>query len=86
VEEVLGRKLVALLEFRNERRHLPDWLRSVAPEVDAIVALDDGSSDGSAAIVEEQPALLDLIRLPPRADDRRDGAANRRALHEAVGR
>jgi glycosyltransferase involved in cell wall biosynthesis len=40
-------RLICVTPFRNERRYLADFLANVAPQVDGIVALDDGSSDGS---------------------------------------
>ena len=45
-------KLIALLTFKNEEWILPAYLSSVAPAVDEIVAIDDGSTDGSRALVE----------------------------------
>jgi glycosyltransferase involved in cell wall biosynthesis len=63
-------------------RHLPGYLANVAPQVDGIVALDDGSSDGSAELLESSTAVLELIRRPrdrPAWDER----GNLRALVEA---
>ena len=45
-------RLLALLAARDEMEQLPAWLRNIAPHVDGIVALDDGSRDG--------------LRCPPR--------------------
>jgi hypothetical protein len=46
-------KLVALLLFKNEEWILPAYLSSVAPVVDEIIAIDDGSLDESRRLVEE---------------------------------
>jgi hypothetical protein len=45
-------KLVALLPFKNEEWILPTYLSSVSPVVDEVVAIDDGSSDGSRRLLE----------------------------------
>jgi hypothetical protein len=45
-------KLIALLPFKDEEWILPAYLSSVAPVVDEIVAIDDGSTDRSRALVE----------------------------------
>ena len=57
--------LVALLQARDEERDLPGWLANVAPCVDAIVALDDGSTDKTAALLESHPKVARLLRNPP---------------------
>lgn len=72
-------RLLALLAVRDGMRHLPGFLRNVAPQVDGIVALDDGSSDGSAGFLAGHDAVLELLRNPP---DRPvwDEVGNHRAL------
>lgn len=57
-------RLVALLAVRDGMRYLPGFLRNVVPQVDGIVALDDGSSDGSAELLAAHDAVLELIRNP----------------------
>ncbi|MCX5578133.1 glycosyltransferase family 2 protein [Kaistia terrae] len=57
-------RLVVLLQARNEQRFLPGWLENVAPAVDGIIALDDGSEDATAEILAGHPKLIQLIRNP----------------------
>src|SRR4051812_26875775 len=40
-------RMLALLAVRDEMAYLPGWLDNVAGQVDGVVALDDGSADGS---------------------------------------
>lgn len=78
-----GIRLLALLAVRDEMRFLPGFLANVAPQVDGIIALDDGSSDGSAAALESHPDVMELLRVPvdrPRWDE----VANHRALISAA--
>lgn len=78
------RRALALLAFRDERRYLPGWLANVVPHVDGVVALDDGSTDGSPDLLAAHPAVLELIRRPPGDPDAWDDAANHRLLVEAA--
>jgi hypothetical protein len=76
-------RLLALLAFRDEMRFLPDYFESIRPRVDGIVALDDGSVDGSAEFVGAQPEVLELIRRSRREGHLWDDAGNHRRLVEA---
>ncbi len=76
-------RLVALLAVRDGMRHLPGFLRNVAPHVDGIIALDDGSSDGSAELLERHEAVIELLRNP-RERPAWDEVGNHRALVAAA--
>ncbi|MEZ5831262.1 MAG: glycosyltransferase family 2 protein [Dongiaceae bacterium] len=57
--------VIALLQAKNEQRFLQGWLENVAPSVDGIVALDDGSSDATAEILRSHPKTLEVLSNPP---------------------
>lgn len=57
-------RLLAVASFRNETRFLQGFLKNVSEQVDGIVALDDGSTDNTFAILNSNPAVLDIIRIP----------------------
>ncbi len=81
-------RIVCVLQLRNEARCLPGCLDHLRGHVDGIVALDDGSTDGTADILRREPMLLELLSNPP-CDD---GAhvwhenENKRRLLEAARR
>ena len=77
-------RLLAMLAFRDEMRFLPDYFANLRPHVDGIVALDDGSRDGSGEYVAAQPEVLHLLRQPARTPHVWDDAANHRRLVEAA--
>jgi glycosyltransferase involved in cell wall biosynthesis len=51
-------KIIGLLPFRDEAWILPACLSSLSRVVDEIVAIDDGSADGSRAMVEASGAQV----------------------------
>jgi len=77
--------LVCLLPVRNGARDLPGYLESAARFADAVVALDDGSTDDTRAILEREP-LVKVVLANPRRDSYVgwDDAANRKRVLEAA--
>ncbi|MEP7334250.1 MAG: hypothetical protein ABI717_00585 [Actinomycetota bacterium] len=76
-------RLFALVAVRDGMRHLPGLLANIAPHVDGVVALDDGSRDGSAEFLEGRPEVVELIRNPAERP-RWDEVANHRQLVAAA--
>lgn len=57
-------KIIGLLQFRNEERYIRGWLENIAPAVDGIVAVDDGSTDETWNIISAHAKTLEVIRRP----------------------
>jgi len=57
-------KIIGLLQARNEERFIKGWLENIAPAVDGIVALDDGSTDDTYKILASHPKTLEIIQNP----------------------
>jgi hypothetical protein len=64
-------------------RFLPGYLASLAPNVDGIVALDDGSTDGTHELLQSSPHVLEVVRVPPDRP-RWDEVGNHRQLVQAA--
>lgn len=79
-------RVLALLQCHNERAYLADYIENVTQHVDGIVALDDGSTDGSADFLAAQRGVVEVLRLPPRTPHTWDEPRNRRLLIEAACR
>jgi hypothetical protein len=62
-EALLGKKhlLVGLTRVRNEALLLPDTLDYLAPQVDAIVAYDDASTDATVEILRAHPKVALIV-------------------------
>lgn len=61
-------RVVCLLPARDAAAHLPAWFESVSRFADAVVALDDGSVDGTAELLDAHPMVEVLLRNPVRRD------------------
>lgn len=78
--------LVALLPVRNGALDLAGWFESVARFCDAVVALDDGSTDATAELLEAHPLVRVVLRNPRRESYVGwDDAENRQRLVDAAG-
>jgi glycosyltransferase involved in cell wall biosynthesis len=78
-------KLVCLLPVRNGELDLPDYFASVERFADGIIALDDGSTDGTRELLERHPLVIRVLTSPPRSDYQGwDDAGNRNRLLEAA--
>jgi glycosyltransferase involved in cell wall biosynthesis len=80
-----GHRLVCLLPARNCAGDLPDYLDSVSRFADAIVALDDGSTDETRSVLAAHP-IVRIILSNPRRDGHSgwDDSANRNRLLAAA--
>ena len=77
--------LVCLLPARNAEADLDGYFAAIAGVCDAVIALDDGSTDETAAALERHPLVKILLRNPRRDDYRGwDDAANRNRLLDAA--
>ena len=78
-------RLVVMVPARNAAADLPGFLESVARFADAVVALDDGSTDDTAAILDAHPLVHTVLRNPRRESyEGWDDAANRNRLLAAA--
>jgi glycosyltransferase involved in cell wall biosynthesis len=77
--------ITCLLPARNAAADVPAYLASAAAVADRVIALDDGSTDATAELLEESPLVERLLRNPVRPGySGWDDAANRRRLLEAA--
>src|SRR3972149_5203114 len=78
-------RLVVLPPVRNGAGLLDGWFAAVAPFADAVVALDDGSTDDTPAILESHPLVAAVLTHPRRTGfDQWDAHATRPELLRAA--
>lgn len=85
IRGLAGPTVVSLLPVRNGAADLHEHLASVARFADAVVALDDGSTDDTRGILEASP-LVQVVLANPRRESYAgwDDAANRNRLLAAA--
>ncbi len=82
----MAQRLIVLVPVRNAAPDLPGLFDSVRPFCDGIVALDDGSSDGSRELLDREPLVKTVLTNPVRSSyDGWDDAGNRNRLLAAAG-
>jgi len=75
-------RIAAVMQLRNEAQWLPGCLDHLRGHVDAILALDDGSTDATAALLGREPSLADRLTNPPSPDHVWRERDNKRRLIE----
>ena len=77
--------VLALLPARNCAGLLPGWFESISRVADAVVALDDGSTDDTARLLREHPLVVEVLSNPPQEGfaDWDDGKNRNRLLSAA---
>jgi glycosyltransferase involved in cell wall biosynthesis len=82
-----GPRVVCLLPARNAAADLPGYLESAGRMADAVVALDDGSTDETAELLEASP-LVELVLSNPEREGYGgwNDARNREWLLDAAAR
>jgi glycosyltransferase involved in cell wall biosynthesis len=78
-------RLLAVAAVRDEAPALPGLLRNLSAHVDGIVALDDGSSDGSLRLLQECPEVLQVLRNPVDRPSWDESGDFRRLVAAALG-
>jgi glycosyltransferase involved in cell wall biosynthesis len=78
-------ELLCLLPARNAAHTLPGWFESVERCADAVIALDDGSTDATRAMLAAHPLVRRLLTNPVRQSyEGWDDHANRARLLSAA--
>jgi hypothetical protein len=65
-------------------RYLPGLIANLAPHVDGIVALDDGSTDGTREYLESRSEVLEVLTNPPGRPAWDEPGNHARLVHAAV--
>ena len=78
------RRILALVPIRDEIENLPDLFANLEGQVEGVVALDDGSTDGSREFLEEHPMVIELVTVPPGAQEEMEDGRNHLTVMEAA--
>jgi glycosyltransferase involved in cell wall biosynthesis len=80
-------RCAALLPVRNGGQHLAGWFDSISPVADFVVALDDGSTDDTFAVLESESLVRRVLVNPARESyEGWNDWANRQRLIQAATR
>ncbi|MEQ1824259.1 MAG: glycosyltransferase, partial [Fimbriimonadaceae bacterium] len=78
-------KVICLLPVRNAAADLPGFFSSAVHFADAVISLDDGSTDETPQLLRSHPLVIKVLSNPRRSDFTGwDDAANRNALLAAA--
>lgn len=72
--------LLAVSVVKNEEYYLPSFINHIKDYVDGFVFLDDGSTDKTIQILENEPKTLKVIKNPVTYSKDYDEAGNRKKL------
>ena len=75
-------RILCVMQLHNEARYLEGCLAHLRGHVDGVIALDDGSTDGTGALLTQHPLVLDHITHPVRHPHVWDELHNKRSLLE----
>ncbi|CAG0974218.1 hypothetical protein BURK1_01388 [Burkholderiales bacterium] len=75
-------RVACVMQLRNEAAYLPGCLDHLRGHVDAILALDDGSTDATRSLLARDPAVADTLTNAARADHAWNERENKRRLVE----
>ena len=75
-------RLIALANMKNEEWIIECWLKRTSEFADAIIVLDDGSTDATPDVLKAHPKVIKLIQNPPNKPYRM--VENRNRLLEAA--
>ncbi len=78
------RRILALVPIRDEIENLPDLFANLEGQVDGVVALDDGSTDGSREFLEGHPLVIELATVAPGAQEEMEDGRNHLTLMNAA--
>ena len=81
----MPQRVVCLIPARNAAADLPRCLASAALVCDAVIALDDGSTDETRRVLDEHPSVARILTNPVRSNySAWDDAENRNRLLDAA--
>lgn len=75
-------RILCVMQLHNEAHYLEGCLAHLRGYVDGVIALDDGSTDSTAALLAHDPLVLDRITHPVRHPHTWDEPGNKRTLLE----